>query len=202
MKNLHDRLSLCKCRVCRPFGEHFNKATSLGSARIKKFLLAGKKLCAYQNRKLRSRLGLQCQQWLALADWPYGVGNIVFHAKAVFRGILAPASLKPHNRHLGVRRELGVPGYPCPGLIEATQRVLRRLPALAVFRGILAPASLKQRGAGPHRGPGLRVPGYPCPGLIEAAHSARRRRRRRRVFRGILAPASLKGLRDRFLDEI
>ena len=68
----------------------------------------------------------------------------------VFRGILAPASLKRHAPRSIYRAEKSVPGYPCPGLIEALR--LRARPA---------------RLAG--------VPGYPCPGLIEAQRGERAR---------------------------
>ena len=65
-------------------------------------------------------------------------------AEDVFRGILAPASLKQPEGPAGpARAARGVPGYSCPGLIEARWR----------WRGGWC---------------WPRVPGYSCPGLIEA----------------------------------
>ena len=163
MKNLHDRLSLCKCWVCRPFGEHFNKAISLGSARIKKFLLADKKLCAYQNRKLKSRLGLQCQRWLALADRSYGVDNISTPRKGRVPGYACPGLIEAARRPPDGCARAGVPGYACPGLIEALNLVLGYV---SIRSG---------------------VPGYACPGLIEAT-APRRRRPPKKWCSGVCLP--------------
>ena len=85
----------------------------------------------------------------------------------VFRGITAPASLK----HLLLQHQLveqaGIPGHHCPGLIEAN-----------------AAASMAEHNSC--------IPGHHCPGLIEARCRSRSRYSATAVFRGITAPASLK----------
>ena len=147
MKNLPDRLLLCNCRLCRSFFERFNRCIFPGSARIEKFLLDSRRLCARQNENSSNWLSQQYPRRLVLADCLYGVGSIVLFVRAVFRGILAPASLK---------------------------RMWRRMLAvvLGVFRGILAPASLKPAALPRRGGRAGRVPGYSCPGLIEARRPA------------------------------
>ena len=145
---------------------------------------------------------------------------------SLFRGILAPASLKPVLMQDGPRqRDHLFRGILAP----ASLKLLRHLQvgtSFDLFRGILAPASLKppprpatiRCGARPlpgHPRPGLieacvptarvrrrslpPLPGHPRPGLIEAfgATGSTRVPPRRRLFRGILAPASLKQLRRR-----
>ncbi len=86
----------------------------------------------------------------------------------VFRGIHAPASLKPHPHVVPHDALLGFPGHSCPGLIEALRILASRTGVRPVFRGIHAPASLKRA-------------------MIQAGIP-----RALLVFRGIHAPASLK----------
>jgi len=62
----------------------------------------------------------------------------------VFRGLIAPASLKHGVMAEEVdTEESGFPGLDCPGLIEASRLTpCCSIPTL-VFRGLIAPASLK-----------------------------------------------------------
>ena len=93
----------------------------------------------------------------------------------LFRGIVAPASLK---RSGSVRRRrlslTALPGHRRPGLIEAGVVLPSAMSASTaeLFRGIVAPASLKRDDPRPM--------GHPAAAL----------------FRGIVAPASLKRMTD------
>jgi len=142
------------------------------------------------------------------------------HSDLLFRGIIAPASLKRRIRapigdlrspfpghHRPGLIEAGprvgsptfldlapFPGHHRPGLIEAWLAEVRDVNTGELFRGIIAPASLK-RGT-----PRWHVP--PCEerlfrGIIAPASLKRPVQAdavvvRGRLFRGIIAPASLK----------
>ena len=95
-------------------------------------------------------------------------GCNIYDGARVFRGYLAPASLK----HAEIMQ------------YQAT--------AVAVFRGYLAPASLKQAHPGEHCRRRLCFPWLSGPGLIEAYMYFSSTVVRQKVFRGYLAPASLK----------
>jgi len=87
----------------------------------------------------------------------------------VFRGLIAPASLKPV--FVRTRRAAGkvrFPGLDCPGLIEADNKVFKWLGMDNVFRGLIAPASLKRRSTIASLLSRVGFPGLDCPGLIEA----------------------------------
>ena len=84
-----------------------------------------------------------------------------------FRGITAPASLKPPGSRLPSCSAGAFPGHYCPGLIEARWPVTL-LRSMAPF------------------------PGHYCPGLIEADRYRAFTLSKSRPFRGITAPASLK----------
>ena len=98
--------------------------------------------------------------------------NVRFHAP--LRGMIAPASLKLIQRDLCLDRVIPTPGHDCPGLIEADDSGCLSGPARKPLRGMIAPASLKRLDRrvqiGRERSP---TPGHDCPGLIEAARSRR-----------------------------
>ena len=84
----------------------------------------------------------------------------------VFRGFIAPASLKQHSPAVGLADSERIPGFHRPGLIEASGTSGRKRTRF-VFRGFIAPASLKQRAAEQKSEGGARIPGFHHPGLIK-----------------------------------
>ena len=87
----------------------------------------------------------------------------------VFRGSIAPASLKGHRSRAPLKPVGSFPGLYCPGLIEGT---------------------LTLTGPSDSR---VSFPGLYCPGLIEGVMAITVEDIRIKVFRGSIAPASLKG---------
>ena len=90
-----------------------------------------------------------------------------------FRGISAPASLKPVRSGADDAWARRFPGHFCPGLIEAAALAPTLRASPAGFRGISAPASLKPLGLGDEIRELAAFPGHFCPGLIEAVRPRR-----------------------------
>jgi len=89
---------------------------------------------------------------------------------AVFRGLIAPASLKHTNLRMITSIYYCFPGLDCPGLIEAIWGSGRGRQSIStVFRGLIAPASLKRAMSRRALAEScVCFPGLDCPGLIEA----------------------------------
>ena len=138
-------------------------------------------------------------------------------ARSGYPGLIAPASLKPSGAPGPEAESSRLSGVNRPGLIEAPEAELRRLPCYS-YPGLIAPASLKlfhqqPRVGGVHRYPGLiapaslkrdpvrlpagrddRYPGLIAPASLKQRHAGRFRRSKRRRYPGLIAPASLKQL--------
>ena len=109
----------------------------------------------------------------------------------MFRGSIAPASLKGSQLSQLRTRTRAVPGLYCPGLIEGGELRCSQ-GTTTTFRGSIAPASLKGSLTRLENVRLVAVPGLYCPGLIEGARENGHMITRPAPFRGSIAPASLK----------